>query len=119
VYACKIKETTDGSGRGARSQARETLEVIAPRRFSTDGYVDERKTTARLRQNQTQKIAKKENERQQTALKSRSGALPWLAVASAKEAERRFCSSAVENRRSLRAVEGTSDWFGGRRRERR
>jgi hypothetical protein len=41
LYARKIKETANGRRRGARSEARETLEVFAQRTISADGEIDE------------------------------------------------------------------------------
>jgi hypothetical protein len=32
-YACEVKETTNGGWRGARSQTREAIEVVAPWRI--------------------------------------------------------------------------------------
>jgi hypothetical protein len=56
LYACKIKETTNGGWRGARREARETFEVIAQRTIEANGEIDEQKTIARICENQTQKI---------------------------------------------------------------
>jgi len=58
-YACKIKETANGGWRRACGEARETLEVITQRSVEENGEIDERKTIARIRENQTQKIAEK------------------------------------------------------------
>jgi hypothetical protein len=56
LYACKIKETANGSWRRACGEARETLEVIAQRTVQANGEIDESETTARICENQTQKI---------------------------------------------------------------
>jgi hypothetical protein len=57
LYACKIKETTNGSRRRARRETRKAFEVLAQRRVETDGQIDERKTIARVRENKAQKVA--------------------------------------------------------------
>jgi hypothetical protein len=59
LYACKIKETANGGWRRACGEARETFEVIAQRSVKANGEIDERKTIARIRENQAQKIAEK------------------------------------------------------------
>jgi hypothetical protein len=46
LYACKIKETTNGSWRSPRREARETIEVIAQGRITTNGALDEREAIA-------------------------------------------------------------------------
>jgi hypothetical protein len=56
LYAGKIKETANGGWRRARGEARETFEVIAQRSVEENGEIDERKTIARIREDQTQKI---------------------------------------------------------------
>jgi hypothetical protein len=57
LYACKIKETANGRRCGARSETWKTLKVITQRSVETNGKIDERKTIARDRENQTQEIA--------------------------------------------------------------
>ena len=57
LYACKIKETTNGRRSSACRQARKALEVFAARRLTVDVQIDEQKTAARLRQDKTQKTA--------------------------------------------------------------
>jgi hypothetical protein len=57
LYACKIKEAANGGWRRACGEARETLEVISQRSVEENGEIDERKTIARNRENQAQKIA--------------------------------------------------------------
>jgi len=56
-YACKIKETANGGWRRACGEAWETFEVISQRSVEENGEIDERKTIARIRENQAQKIA--------------------------------------------------------------
>jgi hypothetical protein len=62
LYACKIKETTNGSWRSARRETRKAFEEVAQRRITTNGPLDERKAIARLREDKAQKIANKEKE---------------------------------------------------------
>jgi len=59
LYACKIKETANGRRCGARSETWKTLKVFAQRTVQANGEIDERKTIARIRENQAQKIAEK------------------------------------------------------------
>jgi hypothetical protein len=56
LYAGKIKETANGGWRRPCGEARETFEVIAQRSVEANGEIDERKTIARIRENQTQNI---------------------------------------------------------------
>jgi len=51
LYACKIKETTNGGRRGPCGKAGEAIEVVASWRVATNGEIDERKAIARVRQN--------------------------------------------------------------------
>ena len=51
LYACKIKETTNGGRRGPRGQTGAAFEVVTSRRFAANGEIDERKAIARVRQN--------------------------------------------------------------------
>jgi len=67
LYACKIKETTNGRWRRARRETRKTLDVIAQRGFKTNGEIDERKTIARVCENKTQEVA---NKKAQAALRA-------------------------------------------------
>src|SRR4029450_2594284 len=60
LYACKIKETTNGGRRGARSEARSTLQVVAQRRFTRNVQVDEQSGAAQNGQNQAQRQADEE-----------------------------------------------------------
>ena len=55
----KSKKTTNGGRRCARRETWQTLEVIPQRRFERNVQVDDQGTAARVRKNQTQKIAKK------------------------------------------------------------
>jgi len=55
LYACKIEETANGRWRSARRKTRETLEVISQRSVEANGEIDERKTIARIRENQAQR----------------------------------------------------------------
>jgi hypothetical protein len=57
LYACTIKETTNGRWRRARGQARKALEGVAKRRVETNGEIDVTKAIARIRQDQAQKVA--------------------------------------------------------------
>jgi hypothetical protein len=41
LYASEIKETTNGSGRCACGQTRQAFQVVAQRRITADGEVDE------------------------------------------------------------------------------
>jgi len=63
LYACTIKETTNGGWRRARRETRKAFQEIAQRRFKTNGKIDERKTIARVCENKTQEIADKEEEK--------------------------------------------------------
>jgi hypothetical protein len=65
LYACTIKETTNGGWRRARGETRKALEVLAQRRIETNGKIDERKTIARVCENKTQEVA---DEKAQEAL---------------------------------------------------
>jgi hypothetical protein len=56
-YACTIKETTNGRWRRARGETRKAFQVLAQRRFKTNGKIDERKTIARICENEAQKVA--------------------------------------------------------------
>src|SRR4029077_19676291 len=81
LYACKIKETTNGRWRRARRETRKTIDVIAQRGFKTKGEIDERKTIARVCENKTQKVA---DEKAKEALRDcrqplRLPALEWAA----------------------------------------
>ena len=81
MYACKIKETTNGRWRRARRETRKTIDVIAQRGFKTNGEIDERKTIARVCENKTQKVA---DEKAKEALRDcrqplRLPALEWAA----------------------------------------
>jgi len=60
LYACTIKETTNGRWGRARRETRKALEVLAQRRIETNGEIDERKTIARVRENKTRELADKE-----------------------------------------------------------
>jgi hypothetical protein len=60
LYACKIKETTNGRWRSARSQAWETLQVVTERSFAPNGEVDEQNGVAQDGQDQAQRKADKE-----------------------------------------------------------
>jgi len=59
LYACTIKETTNGRWRRARRETRKAFQEIAQRRFKTNGKIDERKTIARVCENKTQEVADK------------------------------------------------------------
>jgi hypothetical protein len=57
LYAGKIKETANGRGRSACRKAGKAIEVLAQRAVEKNGEIDEQKTTARICEDQTQKIA--------------------------------------------------------------
>jgi len=57
LYACTIKETTNGRWRRARRETRKAFQEIAQRRFEANGEIDERKATARVCENKTQEVA--------------------------------------------------------------
>jgi len=57
MYACKIKETTNGCRRGARSETRKALEVIIERSIAQDGKLNESKPVAEVSEDETEKIA--------------------------------------------------------------
>jgi len=63
LYACKIKETTNGRWRRARRETRKAFQEIAQRRIETNGEIDERKTIARVRENKTQEVADQKEEK--------------------------------------------------------
>ncbi len=54
LYASKIEETTDGSRRGTRGQARQGLEVIAERRIEEYVQIDEQKRATQNGENEAQ-----------------------------------------------------------------
>ena len=58
MYACKIKETTNGCRRGTRGQARKALEVVTEGAVAQDGELDEPKPVAEAREDQAQETAK-------------------------------------------------------------
>jgi hypothetical protein len=59
LYACKIKETTNGRWRSARGKARKALDVVAERRFVRNVQIDEQSGAAQNGQNQAQRKADK------------------------------------------------------------
>jgi len=65
LYACEIKKTTNGGWRGTRRETRKTIEVIAERRIAANGALDEPEAIARVREDQTEKVA---NEKTKEAL---------------------------------------------------
>jgi hypothetical protein len=60
LYACKIKETTDGCGSCSCGEARQALEVVAQRPVAQDGELDEPKRVAEAREDEAQETADKE-----------------------------------------------------------
>jgi hypothetical protein len=70
LYACTIKETTNGRWRRARRETRKAFEVLAQRRIETNGEIDERKTIARVCENKAQKVA---GEKAKKTLRLRAG----------------------------------------------
>src|SRR5262249_46979455 len=65
-YACKIKETTNGSGSGARSQTWQALEVISAWCIERHVQIDEPERTAQNGQDQAQEVAHSKTETQIT-----------------------------------------------------
>jgi hypothetical protein len=57
VYACKIKETTNGSRRSACSETRQEVEVLAQGRISPNGEIDEQKRATKNGENEAQRDA--------------------------------------------------------------
>ena len=57
MYACKVKETTNGSGRCACGEARQAFQVIAKGRFAPNGEFDERKRAAKNGKDEAQEVA--------------------------------------------------------------
>jgi hypothetical protein len=55
LYACKIKETTNGRWRSTRGEARKALEVVTERCFAGDVQIDEQSRAAQNGQNQAQR----------------------------------------------------------------
>ena len=60
LYASKIEETTDGSRRGTRGQARKALEVVTEGAIAQDGELNEPKPVAEAREDEAQETADKE-----------------------------------------------------------
>jgi hypothetical protein len=54
MYACKIKETTNGSRRSACSETRQEIEVLAQGRISPDGEIDEQERATKDGKNKAQ-----------------------------------------------------------------
>ena len=65
LYACKVKETTNGRWRGTRGEARKKLEVVAQRRFARNVQIDEQSGTAQNGQDQ----AERETDTEEAALR--------------------------------------------------
>ena len=78
LYASKIEETTDGSRRGTRGQARKALEVVTERAVAQDGELDESKRVAEAREDEAQETADKEKATLKRAEAVRSGASALL-----------------------------------------
>ena len=55
LYACKIKETTNGRWRSTRGEARKALEVVTERCFAGDVQIDEQSRAAQNGQDQAQR----------------------------------------------------------------
>jgi hypothetical protein len=60
LYACKIKETADGRWRGAGSEARQTLQVVAQRGFTRNVQINEQSGAAPNGQDKAQRKTDKE-----------------------------------------------------------
>jgi hypothetical protein len=63
-YACKIQETTDGSGGSAGGQAWTAFEIFAPRRIEANVQIDEPEGASPRGQDQAQKVADEKTEAQ-------------------------------------------------------
>jgi hypothetical protein len=57
MYACKIKETANGSRRSARSKTSQEVEVLAQRRISPNGEINEQKRATKNGENKAQRKA--------------------------------------------------------------
>jgi hypothetical protein len=57
MYACKIEETTNGSRRSACSKTRQEVKVLAQRRISPNGEIDESKRATQDGKNEAQREA--------------------------------------------------------------
>jgi hypothetical protein len=57
LYACKIKETTNGRRRGACGQAGKALEVVTEGAVAQDGELNEPKPVAEAREDEAQETA--------------------------------------------------------------
>ena len=62
LYACKIKETTNGSRRCACGEARQEVEVVAQGRIEPNGEVDERKRATKDGKDEAQGKAHTQNQ---------------------------------------------------------
>ena len=60
MYACEIKETTNGSGGCARGKAWKTFKIGAQGRFAKHVQVDEQSGASQNGQDQAKKIAEEE-----------------------------------------------------------
>ena len=60
MYACEIKETTNGSGGCARGKAWKTFKIGAQRRFAKHVQVNEQSGASQNGQDQAKKIAEEE-----------------------------------------------------------
>jgi hypothetical protein len=63
LYACEIQKTANGGRSGAGRETRRTLQIFPERGLAPDGQNDERKSAARLCQDETQEASAKETER--------------------------------------------------------
>ena len=57
MYACEIKETTNGGGGGARGKTRQTFKIVAQGRFAKHVQVNEQSGASRNGQDQAKKTA--------------------------------------------------------------
>lgn len=60
MYACKVKETTNGSWRCACGEARQAFQVVAKRGIASNGEFDERKRVTKNREDEAQQAAEEE-----------------------------------------------------------
>ncbi len=77
LYACKIKETTDGRGRSRGRQTWRTFQIVAQRRVTRNVQVDEQKRASENGQDQAQGKANQDRPETLTCV---SSAFPFARV---------------------------------------
>jgi hypothetical protein len=60
MYACEIKETTNGGGRGARGKTRKTFKIVAQGCFAKHVQVNEQSGASQNGQDQAKETADEE-----------------------------------------------------------